>query len=356
MHLPQLTFTRFLAATAVILFHSRAREVFAGTPLHPLIGASNHFVSYFFVLSGFILVISTWKPPAPDPFAVVPERFWQNRLARLYPMYLLALLLYIVATQESYFGLPLLSTVLLVQAWIPPYSVLLNPPGWSLSVEALFYALFPVLLPVLVRQSTARLLGVALVGWAVNTVLFIGMIQSTIDYRFTQYFPLFHLPTFVFGVCLGLVFIRHRDWLRERRRVLGLLTVTALALTTWGLGTGTSLLFFNNNGLLAPVYALGILSLSLDEGRVARTLSAPGLVLLGEISYGMYLLHAPISAIVRKVNAATWNLADEPRFLIYFGLIMVTAWLCHEFVEKPSRRYLRAFFAERAARRVQSRA
>ncbi|NOK14937.1 acyltransferase family protein, partial [Corallococcus exercitus] len=169
--LPALTGLRFFAALHVVAFHVTPRE---GRPgwLGALLDNGPASVTLFFILSGFVLAQAYLGSASPGP--VSRRAFWVARLARIYPVYLLGLVLeappffLAVLRQENGWTLPALQRLLgvgaavtsLTQAWIPPAACAWNCPGWSLSAEAFFYLLFPVLAGPLVR------LGAKGLGWA----------------------------------------------------------------------------------------------------------------------------------------------------------------------------------------------
>ncbi len=100
-------------------------------------------VMFFFTLSGFVLA---W---AIRP-GVSKRSFYQARFARIYPLYLATWLAAVAASfvlgdDKSWIGIVL--SLILLQAWVPVPEIYGagNSPGWSLSVEAFFYALFPFL-------------------------------------------------------------------------------------------------------------------------------------------------------------------------------------------------------------------
>src|SRR5882724_5212610 len=88
-HLKALTTLRFFAALHVVLFHMWVTGEFAVGPWWYRNFASIGYVGVncFFVLSGFILVYTYTDPLLDAP------RFWQARLARIYPAYALSLVI-----------------------------------------------------------------------------------------------------------------------------------------------------------------------------------------------------------------------------------------------------------------------
>ena len=74
-------------------------------------------------------------------------RFWKARFTRLYPVYLLSLLLSWRMVAPEYgahthrmFWTGMVLTPLLLQGWIPPLATFLNTPAWTMSAEAFYYA------------------------------------------------------------------------------------------------------------------------------------------------------------------------------------------------------------------------
>jgi peptidoglycan/LPS O-acetylase OafA/YrhL len=142
-----LTSLRFFAAAMIVLFHSQG-YFGAIAPLQRF--TLTQGVCFFFVLSGFIL---TYAYPSLDGRGV--QRFLVSRLARIVPLHLAALLLYVLLLPAWYrdsvssatHGAGLL-TAFLMQAWVPLYRVqtAFNGVSWSLSAECFFYLCFPFLL------------------------------------------------------------------------------------------------------------------------------------------------------------------------------------------------------------------
>ena len=166
MSFSQLTFTRFIAAVLIVLYHFAANKPL----IHQLGGLgrvvliASTFVSYFFVLSGFILVVANAKAVRLQQFPSAAN-FWINRFARIYPLFFLAFLLSIPQFHEATGAYPtpqaLLANVLLCQAWVPLRSFSINFPDWSLSCELFFYLLFPAILRTLMVLKT-RIVAIAI--------------------------------------------------------------------------------------------------------------------------------------------------------------------------------------------------
>ena len=167
--LPALTSLRLFAAMMVVLLHLRGLKVMLGGPLWLQKIASIGYVgvSFFFVLSGFILVYTY----AGHRFE--PRLFWRARFARIYPAYAFALVFsapfFVLAINTfpffawaaQHFVLACLLVIGLLQAWVPLAALSWSMVLWSLSVEAFFYFVFPFALARLARWSHRQLFSAA---------------------------------------------------------------------------------------------------------------------------------------------------------------------------------------------------
>lgn len=176
-----LTGIRFFAAIHVVLYHY-AGEALAGAhwSILAVVACGPSAVSLFYVLSGIVLVYSC----TGDSGELSSTRwaFWRARFARIYPTYLLALLIggpfFLSSMLRAHdgigvaiWGIPLgLAAVLLLHAWTPLTVFAWNTPGWSVSAEAFFYSLFPSLTARLQGKSPRQLLGCSLIFYSASLV------------------------------------------------------------------------------------------------------------------------------------------------------------------------------------------
>src|ERR1700722_9278489 len=112
---------------------------------------------------------------------------------------------------------------------------------------------------------------------------------------FLQYNPLFHLPAFVMGIAAQRLFLLERNgpWFESwRPTAICAVSICSVCLI---LGAGWPLpRVLVNNGLLGPAFVFLIAGLASGRGAVARAIGSPTMVLLGEASYSLYLLHLPL--------------------------------------------------------------
>jgi peptidoglycan/LPS O-acetylase OafA/YrhL len=370
--LKALTGLRIVVALRVV-FHHYALPLFAGLPAPLAAVVSNEFlgVSTFFVLSGFILAY-TYGNPQRGPLRV--WEFWINRFARIYPAYLLGFLLITPFEVERnlragglWHGLEqsLLEgslAALMLQAWTPWSMYSWNFPTWSISVEVFFYLMFPLLLPWLARQSTPRLLGLLGLVWLSGLLTPLLAVVFYLLHPLPQPawmalvsavrgLPLLRLPEFVFGMTVGLLFLRRPDWPRGLRWVArSWVPYAALG----GLWLGINLPTepwrpIWENGFLAPLMSLLFVGLASTPSLLASLLSAPVALLLGESSYTVFILQAPVADILRLglrelgLGAPFSGIAFTSGWLfgLYLLLLLGSALLASRYVEQPLRQQLR---------------
>jgi peptidoglycan/LPS O-acetylase OafA/YrhL len=100
--------------------------------------------------------------------------------------------------------------------------------------------------------------------------------------------------------------------------------------------------FFLNNGLLAPFFLLIVLTLALDNTRISKLMSHPWLVLLGDASYALYILHVPVRWLFERGLALTGiALPYTTMYTIYLPIMIVLSVLTFIYIERPARDWLR---------------
>lgn len=348
--LEALTTLRFFAALHVTLFHLQgAGQWSLPGPLNDVVRAGPVSVSFFFVLSGFILT----QAYASRPPHLALATYARSRFARIYPLYLLGLLLMAPwwFSQGGETAAPSLASLALVQAWWPPWSNAWNAPAWSLSVEAFFYVLFPLVLPWTLRVSRGVLWGVAGAGWLVMlgvSFAYVGLAPdglATVDASNSAFWldalkfhPLVRLPEFVVGLALGRA---ARDGARLPK---GLGVVAVLALFA-ALSVSSRVPFpVLHNGVLTPLFAAVILGAGTTSSAAARrVLEHRALVTMGEASYALYILQTPVLGFTHAVlRRAFPPEATHTALFVPLGLVgtLAASLLAWRFVERPAREWL----------------
>jgi peptidoglycan/LPS O-acetylase OafA/YrhL len=303
MKLERLTALRFLVALSIVLGHLvlMFKPLF-GYVFYSFIGTLDTAVSFFFLLSGFILTYSWQQKNNPSWVD-----FFRNRFSRIFPIYFLALALtfavrYVQDGQFfSIFSKTIFYVATLLQSWNPAQTLVLNPPAWTLSVEVFLYLLFPFAYFILRKRSLPLLAAINIVLW-LSTLLWFQIINPY-DRVFSRYFPPSHLSTFILGMSAGFLFVRYRASLELRSTVIGIVTIILLATFTLALALRVPFVIDHHPAILNPFYAGVVLFFALRSDKKSIFAYRP-LQLLGESAYEIYIFQAPL--------AAAWFLIFNP--------------------------------------------
>jgi peptidoglycan/LPS O-acetylase OafA/YrhL len=367
--MPALTSLRFLAAVWVAIFHAQAMRTFFGPEWFQQIAVIGYMgVSFFFVLSGFILVYTY-----SDRLMNLRE-FWQSRFARIYPAFIFSLLLtgpgffYVCLKMDvakivpewvwpaAHLKISAITTLFLVQTWIPQNSMAWHMPVWSLSNEAFFYLLFPFLLPLFGRFSSKQLMTILPVGFVFGltvTALYHGInpdgalalnphVIAPWQY-FIKFNPILRLPEFLMGMACGHLFLRNRNGNGGNRQwawplLLGGIAMIAVGATV--LHRNPTLIF--HASVVAPAFAAIVYGVALRPAGLG-ILDKRFFVLLGDASYSFYLLHSMvIAAFTRFFVDAAGNLHHQNPlwFLLPIATIALISIGVYKGIERPMRRVL----------------
>jgi peptidoglycan/LPS O-acetylase OafA/YrhL len=352
--LDALTGLRWLAAFWVFGYHM---QVFGALPapfdLPNRLGFLG--VTFFFVLSGFVL---TWSMRP----SLRVSTFYTRRFARIWPAHMVALLLavpvfYTLSSEPDHswvktLSIPiLLLSVVLLQGFSRDPAILFsgNPAAWTLSCEAFFYALHPML-GRLLRRTTRN--GALIVAGATVAVAFLYRLSTFLGpagWAAGVPLPLEHLSEFVLGMAIAWALAS--GW-RPRIPVAVAWVVFALIIgwLTVGPAAGFGLLsdvaagFSNEFATLAC--ALLILAVASATLRGRRSwLEHPVMVRLGNWSYAFYLVHATVMYAVLNVIGAPRG-AGFSNLIWGAGIFVVALALSaaiHHWVEVPAERAIRGW-------------
>jgi peptidoglycan/LPS O-acetylase OafA/YrhL len=347
VRLPSLTGLRFWAALVVVLYHlSRQSGRLPG--VSDLVWYGRSGVTFFFVLSGFVLAWSY------DGKRVPAKVFLWRRFARIWPM----LAVSVAASVAAYHALGtavsrkgVAAALLVVNAWVPDQGFMMggNPAAWSLSDEAFFYALFPLLLAASFLRTPRRRLWTAVAVCAGAVALWLaGALVSDLLVRrwFLDYFPPVRMLQFVLGVAAGLAV--RRGWRPPVGLPAALALVLAwhLALVPWSHAVPDSAWYsaYSASQLLsAPLFAALVAAAAHSDVRGRRTgLSGPWMVRLGNWSFAWYLIH---EIVLRVLLAAAGRPHGRTATAAFWALVLAVsltlAAAAYHWVEHPLERLLR---------------
>jgi peptidoglycan/LPS O-acetylase OafA/YrhL len=354
--LPALTGLRTLLAINIMFFHF--------TPPHPnfltpLFNSAYVFVGFFFLISGFVLAYNYADRPT-----LSRRKFYVARLSRIYPVYLLSLVLsipfLIVAERPAHtlgdFLLGMVLTPLALQSWSPTLATFWNTVGWTVPAEFALYLVFPFLLLLIAAHShrfatPRRLIGLILAVWIVGiiphtTYFFLNpdhlaapADRYTFAYwlRALKYSPPPYLCTFTAGILLARLHAMLRLTARHRT-VLALAALTALALF-FGFAVDRVPYVIVHGSLLLPIFATLLLGLA-GSGPIASFFAWGPLVKVGETTFSLYLLHFNAFLLLHyyKVPERLHLARFDPWFS--YAVIIALAFAVLRFYEGPARAFV----------------
>lgn len=352
-----LTGLRFLAALWVVLYTAWPHLDVSWVPVAVTKGYLG--VEVFFVLSGFILSHVYLEAAGQRRYSY--GGFLWARIARVYPLHLVTLFgmvalgiagtaagLSIDGSLTDWRALP--AHLTMTHAWgLAPTSAF-NHPSWSISAEWFAYLTFPAYAFVAWRMRERPVM--AVLGAVVLALGIYAAFQPLAGFSLTEatfrWGALRIVPCFALGCALYLV---------HRRAPIPYAGPVALI-------SGLAMLASASLGLWDPVTVLLAGSLILGLGSLgnarAGLLGSKAGVYLGEISYSIYMVCAPVLLVMTNVAARLTGTEDK-RFHIIVWLVLVaaiplTAMVTYHLVERPCRKALREVADRRATREAATKA
>jgi peptidoglycan/LPS O-acetylase OafA/YrhL len=363
--LDALTSWRFFAAALIVQLHASA---FFNLPK-----IYEHFqisqgVSFFFVLSGFILAYNYGEPRGRSW-----RDFYVARFARIWPAHIAALALFLVLAAQPLAGLTgdgkhrvglFFANALMLHSWIPTQEAAFsfNAASWSISTEFTFYLLFPLI----ILSKRGRLPWLSLLMSLALTLGFIGLSAhrnlplalpvnriSLIGTLLVN--PLARLWEFVLGAFAYFAFKAYKDRRQPANSValwsgLEACAVGCAVLAMWASIYGRfanaapdAVRYYIVWAGSAPAFCAVILVFAFGRGYLSRVFSTRPLIFLGEISYSLYLVHIPVlvyfTRFPERFSGKTWA------YLVYLGATAAVSCALHFIVESPMRSIIRRTFS-----------
>lgn len=321
---------RFAAAMLVVVMHiTQAISIhITGTGPSHYWAEGSAGVDIFFVISGFVMAMSTASLPADGPSRVSAAWvFMRRRLLRIAPLYWFYTLLKValllampaLAARSSVEPGHLAASLLFIPAMSPWGLVQPTlPVGWTLNFEMLFYAVFAVAIALgapRIRFCLAAFGSVFLLGYLLPDSVALNFYAQTIVFEF------------ILGVCIAHAFLHFR----HASPLAGFVIMAAGAVFMFAPDWGHSADRFANWGVGAALVVLGAVWLEPS----LRAPLAPRLSFLGDASYSIYLSHTfVVPAGVQALKRL--GLQDSLAIVLAVSLAVVAAGcLSYVWLERP---------------------
>lgn len=309
MRIKHIDALRGIAAILVTFFHLSGSS-----------GLSMNFASYgkygylgveiFFVISGFILPYSMHR------MGYNIEDFWLfilKRILRIYPAYLIAVLIGIVMPLLT--GRAVVSTSAILSHLFFTNSILgldwISPVFWTLAIEFQFYILIGLLFKYVSQSNNRSLI-------LIVTVAILSLFLKNVSFIF-HWFPFFSLG----------ILIYNRKFTNMPQYIFWSLSALLLVMITYVFGLPET--------AAASFAFLFIVFVRMEN----KTVLNKTLLWLGAISYSLYLVHWEIGRTAVGLARHIPTLGTYELFKVLVGLIisLIAAYLLYRFVEKPSIKY-----------------
>jgi len=316
-------------------------------------------VQLFFVTSALTLSMS-WV--ARNETAA---NFYTRRLFRIAPMFWIAIIFFLwlngtAPSNYAPYGIGfthITMTALLVQGFWPDTISSVVPGGWSVADEVIFYALFPAIVPPLLKARWKSLVIVA-VAVIVIAPRLSGLFEYGFSYLFPGsesvagiYFSLFwfprQLPCFIFGIMLFRFSAEGRSIPVSVARCACFLAMALMLFIPFldGVKYAMPLGLVTTYGIVFSLFAFSLMYWP-NSPLIGRPIEW-----IGKVSYSAYFIHFVALRILPLLPSTGWPVADMAymfsiQVLVTVGLSSLT----YSMIEKPMIRFGSALISARQSR------
>lgn len=340
VYLPGLNGLRAIAALSVLIAHVSLKGIADfGLPYLFDLPMAGYGVTLFFVISGFLITYLLLQEQGKTQTVDV-RKFYIRRILRIWPVYYLFLSVCVVV----FFMLGEQRVLLVKEMWFYVFfaanipfvlqnGILILVHYWSIGVEEQFYLIWPWI----VKSMKTSLLRIALLVFILlfllKIVFWMTLGNTSLEYRFITVTRFHCMMVGAMGAIL---------FHNEHKQFINLSTNTVVQLVSW-------LLFFmvGFNILSIPAVIgqelIAFASLCMIMGQIIvnrRIINLENIFFdfIGQISYGIYVIHPLIIFLLSKVYRDI-NIAPALKYgLVYSSVTISTvmvAWLSYTYFEKP---------------------
>lgn len=347
-----LTSLRFFAAAMIVVGHGGSSSYFSYSV--NFLDLRNA-VSFFFVLSGFILSHAY----SNFDFDKDKRSFFAARVSRLYPSHMVTAILAIILFSPigtAYDFFRSVVNLLLLQSLIPllPWHYSLNAVSWSISTEFFFYALFPFILPVARKRPKSLALAAAilvLLMVTLSSLLKLSIVEPSggvTAWGVLYISPITRLAEFMAGMAAYQAALKMHAgsnlWSRSKATWLELLALFLVILSMSGLTWISKNLLATITpqlsvwvlvaGSFAP-FCILITIFSGQRGAVSAFLKWRPLVYLGKISFSLYMVHQLVIRFMYKWNGGGFESDWLVFYVLYWSISLLCAAALFHLIEQP---------------------
>ncbi len=336
-----LTSLRGLAAFWVVFYHiSQYLSYYSPDWVMSIVTRGHLAVDFFFILSGFILTLNYQK--IFSDFSLPLYRvFLLKRIARIYPLHLFVIIAYlliplayfvtgkIMTEGEKYSLLNYIFQLFLINNWGFSSELSWNVPAWSISTEWAAYICFPLFM-VMLKRIKISYIPLVLVG--LNLLLFV-IFNSQNHHSLGQDIQKLGLIRCLIEFFMGALICKYSIQKKLNNCTSYLLLFLALTFIGLVIFDVISEIQFGSISMVVCLIAF----INLSESKFANGLRVKPLMLLGEISYSIYLIHFLVRDLFKLLFLQ--GEVAEPLWIIgYVGTVLVLSYVTYKTIEVPARK------------------
>jgi len=324
---------RAIAALLVFSVHLNVPEL---RVLHDL---GEWGVDLFFVISGFVMITSTWNEFATPAISL---RFFLRRITRVYPAYWIVMIpivaLFLIAPNAVNGTQAIRPSIWASLLLVPQLGKPLLTISWTLVYEIFFYAIFSFVLAFDRRRCLPLV-----IAWGLGTVALGALLAPLNNHAISIYTNTISIE-FIFGIFAGYLVQKRGALFPIASLALGLVLIAIAYRYYFAVDAAAGWhgnLRFLCIGIPAVLIFNGFVGLETAYGRIAPV----ALQRLGNASYSLYLWHVPVSIFLERISRGF--LAQHPSPVLHavwlVAVIAIVIGFSILVYDKVERRLLRVF-------------
>ncbi len=304
-------------------------------------------VSFFFILSGFVLSYNYYDRLSTGETKV--RQFGLARFARIYPLHLLTLLVAIpLSFGENLYSwvTKLFLNLFLLQSFVPSDNIyfFFNSVSWSISDEWFFYLMFPLIIYFLLKRKNLMVI--------LSFILLIPLMLLFTDEGYHEKLfyisPLFRIADFTLGILLYKVYKKRKNtaWLNNKRNAtiaeIGSILLLSLFVVLHNyIPQGYRYSCYYWTPMILLIYTF-----SYSKGAISNILSNKILVFLGEISFGFYMIHMLViryyEYLPQKFAALKYLFPKNYiEAIVVFFVTLILSMITYKWYETPANKFIK---------------
>lgn len=345
-----LTSLRFVFAFMVFMSHNILFDKGTNPFLHHLFYEGCVGVSFFFILSGFILTHVYQQ--GFNENKISKGAFYVARFARIYPLHILTMLIWVYMRKDHPLNEPyitnFISNIFLVQSFYPTDEIRFNTAAWSLSDEMFFYLLFPLFISWFATMKRKFVVGFTLAG--ILVFLLCPIFNGTKNQEWFLYsYPPVRLLDFVLGILFYNICqsVKVANFRRKISSTVMEISAIFLFLVFYIVAYFIPEVYRYSMWYWLPV-GVFISVFYFQAGSISKFLSNDTFIWLGEISFAFYMFHAIVLWYIRRTFILLDMDVDKPViFVLGLTLTIVVSGLSFKYFETPANKWVKEKLSKR---------